>query len=429
MTKILESTEALHRRMVESGRVEKFTAALFHPITPANFAEKSDGTARIQQWQAGLADMEDEDWRQFEVTPANARAMVEQANAAIASGKKYLLNYAHTPSGKSAGEVARFELDPDGSIWSHNRWTDAAKAGIKSVPPEWYGFSSEFYGKAELDAKGKPVKVNGRTLIRPFKFATGGALTNRPSMNLEKIAAQAEGHDAENESTEKENTEMETLKKFATKLGLDPEKATAAEVEAGVDALKVQVADMHVRVKDAEAGGCKGCGAGDCPSCAKGKAELEETVTKVVRSVFGPTLTAAIESAGKEFAANANKAADERHAKLERRSELKRVMDAASGAGKFTTVSRASFEAIIGPDADPKLIQAHVKTLPKIAPTGRIYTPSDEIAVGSDDFSDLTAAELEEPETRERFAAAVQKLVTKEKIDITEASARLLGTN
>jgi hypothetical protein len=416
MSKITEP-DALRRRMIESGREEHFTA-VSRPLV-VEFAQAADGLARVQHFAAGLAEMEEDDWRQFEVTPEVAHSMAEEANAKLAEGKKkYRTNYKHDASGPSAGDVVRWEADAEG-LWGLHRWTPEAKTGITSEPPVWAGFSAEFFARVVKDKDGQPEKVNGRTLIRPHRIASGGALTNAPAMPSLKLAAQAE-------EAEGKESEMDT-KNLATKLGLDPEKATNADVEKAIDALKADHAALHVKMDNpkSDPGACKGCGSSTCTACSAQKAEKEElraTVSTIAREIFGG-LKESIVTAGKEASEAAAKAAEERNAKKEKQAALKAVLDNAGRVGKFTKASRDAYEKVIGPDADPVLVAAHVKTLPKVAPTGSIYTPSEaEAAIETGMFAEVDPTN---PETDERLTAAAKAYAKKKGISVLTAAREL----
>ena len=156
-----------------------------------HLAEAFAGEARFCWFPAGLPEMDDEDWRQFEITPENAQKMVSDANASLNSGKEIWVNYGHDERGARAGDVVRFELGPDGNVYGYVKWNESARAAILQTPPEWKYFSPEFYAETVTDAQGNPKVLNGRQLLRPFEIA-GGALVNVPAMKKLAVAASAE---------------------------------------------------------------------------------------------------------------------------------------------------------------------------------------------------------------------------------------------
>jgi len=187
----------------------------------------ADGFYPVDAFKPGLASMHEEDWRQFELLPENAREMVATANADISSGKKKLRgNYGHDRSGPKAADVARVELTAEGGVRQLVKWTERAQASIRAG--EWDGTSPEFLAKVVLDEKGNPKEVNGRVLMQPFAL-TGFALDNDPAIPDLAIAA-----NTESEAPEQGKEATVDMKKLALKLGL-PETTTPEDVEKALD--------------------------------------------------------------------------------------------------------------------------------------------------------------------------------------------------
>ncbi|MFA6031165.1 MAG: phage protease, partial [Elusimicrobiota bacterium] len=169
-----------------TGAAQRLDAAI-------HLAESSDGLARFPWFPLGRPEMDDEDWRQFEVTPENVRRMVDDGNAEIAQGEEIWINYGHDHSGPRAGDVVRFEVGPDGGVHAAVRWNDNAKSAIRQKPPEWKYFSPEYHAVEVQDEQGNRVLVNGRVLHRPFHLC-GGGLVNNPAMKKLAVAASASPH-------------------------------------------------------------------------------------------------------------------------------------------------------------------------------------------------------------------------------------------
>jgi phage I-like protein len=189
----------------------------------------ADGFYPVDAFKPGMAEMHEQDWRQFELTPENAKEMVATANADIASGKpakKLRGNYGHDRSGPKAADVKRVELTAEGGVRQLVQWTERAQADIRAG--EWDGTSPEFYAKVVLDEKGNPKEVNGRVLMQPFAL-TGFALDNDPAMPDLAIAA-----NTETEAPEQGKEATVDMKKLALKLGL-PETTTPEDVEKALD--------------------------------------------------------------------------------------------------------------------------------------------------------------------------------------------------
>lgn len=189
----------------------------------ADVSKAVDGAYPVDAFPPGLAEMAEDDWRQFELTPENAIAMVKDANEQIAAGKKLRYNYAHDSNGAIAGRIVRAELTQEGGVRAWVQWTDPAQTSIRAG--EWEGTSPEFFANVVQDDKGSPVEQNGRVLMRPFALV-GGALDNDPAMPDLAIAANTESQQPEGG---KEEPIMET-KKLAALLGL-PETASVEDVE------------------------------------------------------------------------------------------------------------------------------------------------------------------------------------------------------
>lgn len=160
-------------------------------LEPRHFAETADGLARFLWFALGRPEMDEQDWRQFEITQENAQRMVDEGNADLVAGVEIWVNYGHDGSGPRAGDVVRFELGADGGVYGVVRWNEKAKASIRQTPPEWKYFSPEFYASQVFTSEGEPVFENGRLILQPFHIS-GGGLVNTPAMK--KLAVVANAH-------------------------------------------------------------------------------------------------------------------------------------------------------------------------------------------------------------------------------------------
>lgn len=181
-----------HGCLKKAGSIRKFSASITSPIAKLAASVKAaaeDGLAWFLYFPMGMAPMDEEDWRQWELTPENATLMVADATTRLQAGEIFRISYTHVDDGPKAGEVRGFELRPEG-IFCGAVWTPTARASITSTPSEWDGFSPEFYAQSPFDQDGNSLMFNGRTILRPFRIdETAGALTNRPSMVGLKVAA------------------------------------------------------------------------------------------------------------------------------------------------------------------------------------------------------------------------------------------------
>lgn len=153
-----------------------------------HFAESADGLARFLWFALGKPEMDEQDWRQFEITPENAQRMVDEGNAEIARGEEIWVNYGHDRFGPRAADVVRFERGADGGVYGVVRWNEKAKASIRMTPAEWKYFSPEFYAADVVDDDGMSVLDQGRVLMQPF-HVSGGGLTNNPAMKKLAVVA------------------------------------------------------------------------------------------------------------------------------------------------------------------------------------------------------------------------------------------------
>lgn len=183
---------------------QKITGAAQRLDAAVHCAESADGLARFLWFGPGRPEMDDQDWRQFEVTPENAVRMVAEGNADLAKGDPEIwVNYGHDSGGPRAGDVVRFELGPDGGVYGVVRWNENAKRAIRQAPPEWKYFSPEFHAAEVLDGQGNRVLADGRVLFQPFHIC-GGGLVNTPAMKKLALAASASQQPSPAEASRKE---------------------------------------------------------------------------------------------------------------------------------------------------------------------------------------------------------------------------------
>lgn len=292
-----------------------------------HLAESADGLARFPWFPLGKPEMDEQDWRQFEITLENARRMVDEGNADIAAGAEIWVNYGHDGSGPRAGDVVRFELGDDGAVIGVVRWNEKAKAALRLTPPEWKYFSPEFFAAEVLDEKGERVFEGGRLLLRPFHIA-GGAVVNTPAMKKLALAAHVSrgepgsgrshtpapvgstpttGTTPQNHSPQQASRKEEPMKlpKTLKALGLADgasdeaiDNAVMAALEER-DALKASTArpDVKALVREEMAAERESIR-------AEVKAELEKESAKKARETRAAALVKRLETAGKLVADN-----------------------------------------------------------------------------------------------------------------------------
>lgn len=346
----------------------------------------ADGTYPVDSFLPGMAEMAEDDWRQFELTPENARAMVEQANADIASGKpskRIRMNYAHDRNGPKAGDVARVELTAVGGVRSWVKWTQRAQAAIRDG--EWEGTSPEFYARVVLDDKGNPVETNGRVLMQPFALV-GGALDNDPAMPDLAIAASTETDTPEN--GQEENME---LKSIATKLGL-PEQASHQDVDKKLDEL----------VTAAKAKPSPAAAAGEPP------VTVAAVAAAVLAQIDPKKLAGEITEAAKTQALETIRAEEREKASVA-------AVDGAILAGRVKKSEREAALKLAKVDLDAfKTMTAAMKVVAPVAPT--FVAGGDPTARSFDE---------EDPTNDEAFVEQAGKRAAEKKISILAAAREL----
>lgn len=301
-----------------------------------------DGCYPVDAFKPGFAEMAEDDWRQFEMTPENAAKMCQQANADIASGrpeKQLRMNYGHDRSGPVAGKIMRAELTPEGGVRSMVKWTDPAQASIRAG--EWEGTSPEFLAQVVLDENGTPVETNGRVLMRPFAL-TGGALDNDPAMPELELAATVEAARPDVAKEEIMN------KKLAAMLGL-PETASAEDVEKALEA------KLNPKAPPPAAGD---------PS----PATIEAVAAKVLAAIKPDDLAKAMREAAVKDAREATRLESAEKASIE-------AVDAAILAGRVKKSERES--ALKLARVDVEAFKTMTATMKLVAPVTAIYKPGE----------------------------------------------------
>jgi hypothetical protein len=315
-------------------------------LQTAERADTSDGIVRIKWFPLGFPQMDDEDWRQFEITPENALKMTERANAKLAAGKKIRLNYGHNGMGPKSGEATRFEADTTG-VYGFVKWTPAARAAIKSEPSEWDGFSPEFFAERVMNEEDRrPVMYEGREVLRPDEI-TGGALTNMPAMpDLGVAANKATSADADArignapsaETAKNEEIDMALPKETLARLGL-AEDAGPEDVDKKITELTDKLAEL---TKPPEA---------VPPPPAQAAAGKETSPTG---------------AAVAEMIAAGIKEADEKRAHEQR---ITAALKLALESGKITAAMKPGAEKFAA--ADIEAFEKFVEAAPVLAPVGK----------------------------------------------------------
>lgn len=354
----------------------------------------ADGCYPVDAFHAGFATMHEEDWRVFELTPANAAEMVAQANADLAAGKKIRGNYGHDRSGPIAAQVARVEFTAEGGVRQLVKWTERAQAAIRAG--EYEGTSPEFLAKVVLDDKGNPKEVNGRVLMQPFALV-GFALDNDPAMPELAIAANTEQEQPEGA---KEEPIMET-KKLAAMLGL-PETATNEECER---ALEAAAADKKTV---------------ECPKCGmkfKASAEKQHSCEPVTVEAVAAAVLAKIDpdklAAGIMDGAVA-KAKEAIRAENHETACVAAVATAIMG-GRVKKSERE--QALKLAKVDLEAFKTMTASMKVVAPVAPVYRAGGDAAPGSIDEND--------PGNDEAFVEAAEKRATEKKIPIMQAAREL----
>ena len=361
-------------------KIQKVKAGAIHCAGLSLDGATPEGLYPVDAFRPGLADMNEEDWRVFELTPANAREMVVQANADIASGKpdkKIRGNYGHDRSGPKAADVVRVELTAEGGVRSMVRWTERAQTAIRA--DEWFGTSPEFLAKVVLDEKGNPKEVNGRVLMQPFAL-TGFALDNDPAMPELAIAANT---DPERPEVAKE--EIMDKKKLAAMLGL-PETASVEDVEKKLKAaLTPGVLAPCPKCGEACAlkGTCAKCGAftadpedlneQQAHSAARNAVTVEAVAAAVLAQINPKELAKQIREASR-----ADAEASIRAETAEK--DCNAAVDAAILAGRVKKSERAS--ALKLAKADVESFKTMTAGMKLVAPVSPLYRPGGTDAEG-----------------------------------------------
>ena len=344
----------------------------------------ADGYFPVDAFKAGMAEMHEQDWRQFELTPENAKEMVATANADIASGKpakKLRGNYGHDRSGPKAAEVKRVELTAEGGVRQLVQWTERAQADIRAG--EWDGTSPEFYARVVLDEKGNPKEVNGRVLMQPFAL-TGFALDNDPAMPELALAANTEPQQPE---TGKEDL---VIKKLALKLGL-PETATAEDVEKALDE-KLKSAPPPVVTAPP----------------AVDSAVVAAVAERVLAAIDPKKLATEIREGAKADAMAAIRAENHEVA-------VAAAVDLAIRGGRVKKSERE--QALKLAKADLEAFKTMTASMKAVAPVAPLYTPGGTQTPGSVDEND--------PGNDDAFVEAAEKRAAEKKIPILQAAREL----
>jgi len=329
---------------------EPMTADLFRPIhgphrklAEAERAETTDGIVRLTFFPMGMARMDEEDWRQFEITPENVLKMADLANAKLVGGQKIRVNYGHDGSGRKAGEVLKFEADGSG-LHGYVKWTPAARAAIRTDPPEWDGFSPEFFAERVMDtAERKPVMHEGREVLRPYEI-TGGALTNTPAMPDLRVAANKAtpadagdriGNAPSAETAKNEETDMALPKETLARLGL-AEDAGPEDVQKAIDSLADKLAALTPAVSVA----------------------VEPPAPVVAAVEPPPDLTAQIQAEAAKL-----------HEKAEHERNVAAAVEKALADGKITAAQKPDAETFAA--ANLEGFKKFVEAMPVVAPVGK----------------------------------------------------------
>ena len=351
----------------------------------------ADGCYPVDAFKPGFAEMAEEDWRVFELTPADAAEMVATANADLAAGKKLRGNYAHDRSGPIAAQVARVEFTAEGGVRQLVKWTERAQTAIRAG--EYEGTSPEFLARVVLDDKGNPKEVNGRVLMQPFALM-GFALDNDPAMPDLAIAANTESQQPD---TGKEDL---VIKKLALKLGL-PETATAEDVEKAFDA----------KMKPAEK-----------PKTEESAVTVEAVAAAVLAKIDPAGLAKEIRAAAVKEATEAFRAETHEKAVVQtvdaairggriKKSERDAALAQAAGkCPKCATVNPAALESF-------KTMTASMKV---VAPVTPIYQAGASVANPNPE-----GVKDEDLGNDEAFVEAAEKRSAEKKIDILTAARQL----
>lgn len=155
----------------------------------------------------------------IEMTHERANMFAQNVNARVRE-QDLDIDYDHKDfGGKAAGWVKSAQARADG-LWILVEWTPPAKDALKNK--EYRYFSPEYVDEWKRDRDG--------TVFQDVLF--GGAITNRPFLkdilpiNLSEVMKNNAGGDMD-----------ETMKAFATALGLDPETATPEDLVSKVTEL------------------------------------------------------------------------------------------------------------------------------------------------------------------------------------------------
>jgi hypothetical protein len=336
-----------------------------------------DGSgARFLWFPLGMPEMDEEDYRQFEVTPQNAQKMVDLANGALAGGEEIWVNYGHNCFGPRAGVPVRFELAPEG-VMGIVKWNDAARASIKQEPPEWSYFSPEFYASEITDQDGKPKLVNGRQVLQPNEIC-GGALTNVPAMVRLAVAASRgttptpSNHVSPSPASDRKELEMKVSPENMALLGLAAD-ATEEQINAAV-AAKLKAPPQSASV---------------------------EAVTTATTDLVERIVSKRLEAEHKVKAA-----AD--------------AVEAAVRAGKVTVGQRD--QALKLAAADFEAFSAFVANAPRVAPVAPVLDFGGNAPLEAGSYG---GADLSDPNVNDQLIASAKALAAAEGITVFAAAERL----
>ncbi|MEO6323826.1 MAG: phage protease [Thermoanaerobaculia bacterium] len=362
-------------------------------LRPDEIEAAGGGLPLVDFFELGLAEMAEGDYRQFEMTPENAKRMTNDGNAFIKAKGPMKFNYGHDRGGPKSGEIHAFENSTFG-VRVRVKWTPRAAAAIKCDPSEYDGLSPEFLAEWPVDDKGNSVLVDGRILIRPYE-ALGGALTNNPAMPGLALAAETEEGDGMPKFS------IETLKKLNLAEG-----ATQAEFDAAVLAV-IEKAEADAKAaKDAEEAASKK--ASDDAAAAVTKSSVSG-ISKELLEEAGKVAMATVRS---EFAA------------VEKERTISREVASAIGLGKLPGVARTDAEASAraNPEAFAALMK-HIKPGASAPVTSAYQASASEALTGRVD-----AEGLESEAFREQAASEARELMSKDsKLEFAEALQKVLA--